>query len=127
MYIYIYVKNVSIYIYIKINLYIIYCLVHVLSHHQPSDLTSGAETAPAKRKCVENIFICIHIIYIRVCVYIYIYVRTLSGYTYTHICSNKYVNMCIYMDCYKHITNIVFCSVYILFSRKSSDYPSIYI
>ena len=99
MYIYIYMWKmwVYIYIFIKINLYIIYCLVHVLSHHQPSDLTSGAETAPAKRKCVENIFICIHITYIRVC--IYIYVRTLSGYTYiyTHIRSNKYVYIYIHI------------------------------
>ena len=87
MYIYIYIceKCEYIYIFIKINLYIIYCLVHVLSHHQPSDLTSGAETAPAKRKCVENIFICIHIIYIRVCVYIYIYMSELSLDIHIHI------------------------------------------
>ena len=85
MYIYICEKCEYIYIFIKINLYIIYCLVHVLSHHQPSDLTSGAETAPAKRKCVENIFICIHIIYIRVCVYIYICQNSLWIYIYTYL------------------------------------------
>ena len=96
IYIYMWKMWVYIYIFIKINLYIIYCLVHVLSQHQPSDLTSGAETAPAKRKCVENIFICIHIIYIRVCVYIYMSELSLDIHI-THICSNKYVNIYIYI------------------------------
>ena len=92
MYIYIYQQTCEKceYIYIYKNQFIHYILSCACLESPSaglailaSDLTSGAETAPAKRKCVENIFICIHIT--SVYVYIYICQNSLWIYIYTYL------------------------------------------